>query len=685
MEDNQHGGTRLESWKEIAAYLKRDVRTVMRWEKSEGLPIHRQMHQARGNVFAYQSELEAWQASRVLRQTVSVPVTLRRRFATAAAFSLSMLLALVSLGSGPILDPAIASAQGIVNRQVWAPGDASGRMSPDGTVLTFTDWSTGDLAVRNLQTGQSRHVTNTGGWKSDEWAEHSAPSHDGKQIAYCWFKGMFELRVINTDGTGARTLIRNKSISYIQPLGWSLDGSHVFATIIPTNKIPKIVSVTVADGSMRILKILHHSPRDWSNLPRVAVSPDGEYMAYGDTQTDNPSHHDIFYLSADGSRQGPLVAHPADDYPLAWTPDGKTLLFSSDRSGEPSFWTLEVTDGKPQGAPQLLRPNTGDVTALGITPKGSFYYGMQVGIRDMYMASFDFETGELLKPPVTVTQSFTGRNTSADWSPDGSQIAFLSERETKEPGYGVHANTIVIHSLGSGGERELHPRLAAMGQNHKGLRWSSDGKALIVRGIDEKGHDGIFRVDAESGKVTTLLSGKVLGGVFRLARTRDNDVLAFTRNDPAGKFNSVRLRNLKTGAERAIVGGPSYGFINSFSISPDGKLLAFSAENVVRVMPIQGGKQREVLKIQAPEFLGWVAWTHDGRNILFVTQGQKRKCMVGTISASGGNPRYLDLKMNSIGGVRINPDNHRIVFEAGWASGEVWVMKNFLPTFRASK
>jgi phage terminase Nu1 subunit (DNA packaging protein) len=85
MEDNNRYGPRLESWKEVAAYLKRDVRTVVRWEKNEGLPIHRQMHQARGNVFAYKSELESWKASRILRQTASIPMTLRRRFATAVA------------------------------------------------------------------------------------------------------------------------------------------------------------------------------------------------------------------------------------------------------------------------------------------------------------------------------------------------------------------------------------------------------------------------------------------------------------------------------------------------------------------------------------------------------------------------------------------------------------------------
>jgi TolB-like protein/Tfp pilus assembly protein PilF len=60
-------GDRLNSWKEIAAYLKRDVRTLHRWEAEEGLPIHRHLHKKRGSVYAYRSELEAWWGERRLR------------------------------------------------------------------------------------------------------------------------------------------------------------------------------------------------------------------------------------------------------------------------------------------------------------------------------------------------------------------------------------------------------------------------------------------------------------------------------------------------------------------------------------------------------------------------------------------------------------------------------------------
>lgn len=57
---------RLDSWKEIAAYLGRDVTTVQRWEKREGMPVHRHVHDKKGSVYAFQGELDAWARSRNL-------------------------------------------------------------------------------------------------------------------------------------------------------------------------------------------------------------------------------------------------------------------------------------------------------------------------------------------------------------------------------------------------------------------------------------------------------------------------------------------------------------------------------------------------------------------------------------------------------------------------------------------
>jgi hypothetical protein len=54
----------LESWKEIACFLGREVRTVQLWEKREGLPVHRHFHAHRASVHAYRSQLKAWRNDR---------------------------------------------------------------------------------------------------------------------------------------------------------------------------------------------------------------------------------------------------------------------------------------------------------------------------------------------------------------------------------------------------------------------------------------------------------------------------------------------------------------------------------------------------------------------------------------------------------------------------------------------
>ncbi|MGA7886588.1 MAG: hypothetical protein WCA44_12660 [Acidobacteriaceae bacterium] len=55
---------RPDSWKDIAAYFQRDIRTVQLWEKKEGLPIHRHGHKGHSSVYAYPEELDAWLQTR---------------------------------------------------------------------------------------------------------------------------------------------------------------------------------------------------------------------------------------------------------------------------------------------------------------------------------------------------------------------------------------------------------------------------------------------------------------------------------------------------------------------------------------------------------------------------------------------------------------------------------------------
>jgi TolB-like protein/Tfp pilus assembly protein PilF len=89
------GDDRLESWKEIAAYLGREVRTVQLWEKSEGLPIHRQQHARQGSVYGFKTELDAWRDARKSSPAPAISTPDRKR-AVWAAIGALMLLAVAA-------------------------------------------------------------------------------------------------------------------------------------------------------------------------------------------------------------------------------------------------------------------------------------------------------------------------------------------------------------------------------------------------------------------------------------------------------------------------------------------------------------------------------------------------------------------------------------------------------------
>src|SRR5689334_12548196 len=104
--DSEQVRGRLESWKEIASYLGRDVRTVQRWERRDGLPVHRLQHRARGSVFAYPTALEAWRTARdrapgwdaaALRRSAGS----RRPLVLGMLAAVALLLVRLALSGGP--------------------------------------------------------------------------------------------------------------------------------------------------------------------------------------------------------------------------------------------------------------------------------------------------------------------------------------------------------------------------------------------------------------------------------------------------------------------------------------------------------------------------------------------------------------------------------------------------------
>ncbi|HEX6163626.1 MAG TPA: hypothetical protein VFZ31_09685, partial [Vicinamibacterales bacterium] len=117
-----HPEDRLDSWKAISAYLKRDVTTVQRWEKREGMPVHRHVHDKLGSVYAFRTELDAWMrrrapvaAAEVTAGTDAVPPRPATRspliVAAVAAIAALVIVAVVWWRGEARTDDPLANAQ----------------------------------------------------------------------------------------------------------------------------------------------------------------------------------------------------------------------------------------------------------------------------------------------------------------------------------------------------------------------------------------------------------------------------------------------------------------------------------------------------------------------------------------------------------------------------------------------
>jgi Tol biopolymer transport system component len=693
----------LEGWKEIAAYLNRGVRTVKRWEKSEGLPVRRHLHQARASVSAYPSELEAWKAGRSPVEDSAADESwlwspAARRLATAAM----LLLTLLTIGGGRIFVPSTNAASsgagpaGIVARRIWAGPDVDpmGRPSHDGKLLSFVDWSTGDLAVRDLAAKANRRLTNKGPWtQSDEFAEFSTISPDGKLVAYAWFNEKFyELRLASLDSTaenpGPRVLHRQEDLTYVQPAAWSADGKHLVCVFSRRDLTNQLALVGIADGTVRVLKTF-----DWRYPQNPSLSPDGRWIVYDFPPKEETFERDVFLLAADGSREIPVVRHPAHDFVLGWAPGGEQVIFASDRTGSVSMWTQPVTGGRPHGAARLLRPDLGRVFPIGFDGHGAFYYGVG-GDRDVFAATLDLASGRFESEPENLATRYIGTNYGADWSPDGKSVVFISHRGPPRAGLG--AQVLVIRSLETGEERVLNP-LLNLARGRSFPRWSPAGESILVTGRDAKGRRGFYRVSVETGEASPLVR---IGAEQEWAWpvwSPDGKALYFQRYASGPERASLVRRDLETGREIVVARARH---IQAWALSPDGRHIAYSTDDPARqeqqyrsdllmLVPASGGPPAPAVLYRAPgqEEIQAVVWTPDSSAVLFLRQDEKlgessAPRPVWRIPAVGGVPHPLELALRprQLEGLRFHPDGRRVVFPVyDSRHPEIWVLENFLP------
>jgi len=578
-------------------------------------------------------------------------------------------------------EPAFAT------RQVWTTpdiGNVEGAPSPDGRFLSFTDWETGDLAIRDLENGTNRRLTNKGPWeKSEEFAMFSRWSPDGKQIAYDWYdgddKGM-DLRVIKSEGGKARVLGHYEKDEWMQTYDWSPDGKQILIVLEKKDGTSQIMLVSATDGPTKVVKTFERRGR-FPQLMRF--SRDGQYIAYDQAQEENAPEDDIFLISVNGSSEVPLVKHPAQDLLLGWPPDGKGILFASDRTGSLDIWFLPVSGGRPQGAPELVKRGVEEIVPLGFTQGGSFYYAQGQGMFDVYVAKMDRQSGKILAPPEKAIKRFEGANSWPDYSPDGKYLAYVTTRSRAFQS-AVRPNILCIRSLETGKEREFSTKFKRLADP----RWSPDGQFIYLAAWDNQGM-GIYRFNAQNGEFAPIVRAEPPASLQAHKVSPDGNIFIYERQDKPKEPYRILSRDLTTGEEKQLYAGDPESGRLIISLSPDGRWLAFSnldKKKVLRVMPASGGAPKELLRFEENRsYFSSIEWTADGKYILFPrvhpTKDQP-KFALWRIAAEGGEPQELNLVMAYFQDLSVHPDGQHLAFDSpGFTlkSPAVWVMENFLP------
>jgi Tol biopolymer transport system component len=637
---------RLDSWKDIAAHLKRDVSTVQRWEKREGMPVHRHFHDKLGSVYASRAELDAWSRSR-----------------------------------SPI--PAGAEASVERARVLERPGRRFAWLALGGALLAGIGaamWFGGgtDGEKRNpLADARFTHLTDFDG------AERAAAiSRDGSFVAFLSDRDGPTDVWLTQVGTGqfhnlTRGAIRELVNPSLRTLGFSPDATLVFLWARRPDAPPaggiSIWAVPTMGGEPR-LYLEDVAELDWSH--------DGRRLAYH-----TPAAGDPLFLK-DGDQPGRQIsaAPPGQHahFPV-WSPDDKYVYFvQGTLPDETDVWRLE-----PGGAPERLTFHDAHVShptfrdlwtllylATAEDGSGPWLHAMDVRRREPRRISFGVETytslaasvdGSRLVVTVANPKGTLWRVPLSDRVSDRTMLRriTLPTVSGRSPRFSSSAILYVSAKGGSDGVWKLAHGTAAELWSAPGARvvggpaLSRDGQRIAVV-IEEGGHTRLLAMDEDGTDVRVLGESLDLRGAPAWAPDGQSIVVAANQ---AGVPHLMRV---------PVQGGVPTPLVAEYALdpawSPDGRFLVYSGPDVGTTFAVKA-----VSADGQPHPLPTLTLTRGARRVAFVPGRRALVVLRGEIAhkdfwlvdlETGSERRLTDLGPDLV--VRdfdVSPDGREIVFD----------------------
>jgi len=371
-----------------------------------------------------------------------------------------------------------------------------------------------------------------------------------------------------------------------------------------------------------------------------------------------PGQIGLFMAAADGSNEHPLVTPTDIDYDASWSPDGASIVFTSERNGSADLYRVKA-DGT--GLDRLTdNPAYDDQAAFSPDSKHLVFVSTRAG------GTADLWTMDLQTRTAKALTSGPGGDFRPSWSPDGQWIAFSSDRASKLPfahGRWEHLQIVdlyIVHPDGSGLKR-----LTPHGDFCGSPKWTADSRRIVGycmtaeqtldnrRAAPEHPEDTrIVSVDINTGAMSDLKAG---AGVRLNPSLLKGDVFAWIRRDGDGR--GIHYSNGKRGP---------VGEIRAADWSPDGtrvvfhKRLAFERKPWVRAW--SRNPQYELTFTN-----GGPSFSPTGDRLAFVGPAENAKGAGVAVANAGSETSqviYRDPTRNVLG-PQWSPKGDRIIFGIG--------------------
>jgi Tol biopolymer transport system component len=561
------------------------------------------------------------------------------------------------------------------------PGN--GVLSPDGKKLAFV--SKGSIWVVPVHgqvspdiAGEPVRLTGTEG----AWNWGMRWSADGKWIAYPSEDQHVGICIVPSSGGKVKRIVNryNAGVSlHNYLLSLSPDGKSVAFTSVEKGKI-QLFTVNVEGGDVNQLT------EDGSAQP--AFSPDGKKIAYVNTAKQQiPGNYktyksDVWVIPAAGGTPVQVSDLPKRATGPMWSPDGKMIAFTRkvtlDMSKEICIVPVSET-GNPEASPaQIELPlATWDFLA-GWTPDN------KIGVlltnpehRAIYTVPVSGGNATQVTPQ--------GEYYSPRWSPDGKRIYLRGDGIVSVPS--------------EGGEISIKPidKDSMIGDP---LQWggnvvSPDGKLMVFCASKKDNKrfppSYIYTIPVEGGEPKQLTISPDRGRDRFPCWSPDGKSIAFIRYSAASwnkkkndYINNICIVRREGGEVRQLTSESNEVARATIAWSPDGKSVAYYSEDkTIRVIPVQGGESREVVKVdKVYEWEDELAWSHDGKKIAYSSKGS-----IWVVSLDGGEPEEVKTGLNAmVTHLSWSPDGKKITFTASKGGDvELWFMEDFLSLVKGTK